>query len=62
MDYVSSCAKLRLRNRIMNEVYDNEDMMSMEIKKWGRKGSGQLNESDAKFEFKTTEMQISEAS
>ena len=62
MNHISSCAKLGLRNRIMSEVYDNEDMISMEIKKLGRNGSHQLNESDAESDFKTTEMKISEAS
>ena len=47
----SSCAKLGLRNRIMNKVSDNEDMIGMEKNKYRRKGSGQINESDAEFEF-----------
>ena len=51
-----------LRNRIMNEVYDNEHMIGMEKKKCRRKGSGQLNESNAEFDSKSPEMQISEAS
>ena len=51
-----------LRNRIMNEVYDNEHMIGMEKKKCRRKGSGQLNESDAEFDSKTPEKQFSEAS
>ena len=51
-----------LRNRIMNEVYDNEYMIGMEKKKCRRKGSGQLNERDAEFDSETPGMQISEAS
>ena len=37
----------------MNEVYDNEDMIGMERKKHRHKGSGQINESDAEFDFTT---------
>ena len=54
MNYVLSCTKLGLRNRIMNEVYDNEDMIGMEKKIDKRKACGFINESDAEFDFKTT--------
>ena len=58
MNCVSSCTKLGLRNRIMNEVYDNEDMRGMEKQNYRRKSSRQINESDVEFDCKT--MQISE--
>ena len=41
----------RLRNRIMNGAYDNEDMIGMEKNKCRRKGSGKLNESDAEYKI-----------
>ena len=58
MNCVSSYTKLGLRNRIMNEVYDNEDMIGMEKQNYRRKSSRQINESDVEFDCKT--MQISE--
>ena len=58
MNCVASSAKLGLRNRIVNEVYDNEDMIGMEKQNYRRKSSRQINESDVEFDCKT--MQISE--
>ena len=53
MNCVSSSAKLGLRNRIMNEVHDNEEMIGMEKKILRCKASGYRNESDADHDFKT---------
>ena len=53
MNCVSSYTKLGLRNRIMNEVYDNEDMIGMEKQNYRRKSSRQINEIDVEFDCKT---------
>ena len=60
MNCVSSYTKLGLRNRIMNEVYDNEDMIGMEKQNYRRKSSRQIDKSDVEFDCKI--MQISEDS
>ena len=39
----------------MEQVYDNEDMIGMEKKKYRRKGSGQINANDVEFDFRATE-------